>query len=297
MKRKITLFLAILPILIALTACSAKTDAKPKKTDLNQKVSALVKKTKSNMVLIKGGCYMMGYKTDDMAAAVIKPHKVCLSDFYMSKYNVSYGDYDTYTEATGKPLVSKEYIHDGKPVFFRDASHPVDGLTWYQANDYVKWLRKKTGINYSLPTEAQWEYAARNRGKKGWDFATDNGKQEIGKNFPSRKMEANQKGARPGGGGGIPMPIGSLPVNPLGLCGMNGQVNQWVKDWYSPSYYSRSPVDNPQGPKTGTLKVMRGQGAGGSPRLSNNYGRYGISPNDANGGFRLVINFPEKIRE
>ena len=288
MKRKITL-----PILIALTACSAKTDAKPTKADINQKVSALIKRTRENMVQIKGGCYMMGYKTDDMAAAVIKPHKVCLRDFYMSKYNVSYGDYDTYTKATGKPLVNKKYIdpENGKPVFFRSADHPVNYLTWFQAEDYVKWLRKKTGFKYDLPTEAQWEYAARNLGKKGWNYPTNNGKLEIGVNFPSYRMYVYQKGNKHHVGG-TPMPIGSLPENPLGLYGMTGQVGQWCKGWYSHGYYNNLPANvvNPQGAKDGNEKSIRGTGAGTTPSLFNNYSSRGILPTQTNIGFRLVIN-------
>ena len=180
----------------------------------------------------------------------------------MSKYNVSYGDYDTYTKATGQHNIQKKYWnpHTGAWIFFRDANHPVNWITWYQADNYCKWLREKTGINYDLPTEAQWEYAARNLGKQGWNFATDNGKMELGKNFPNTKIYATQKGNEDGDH--LAMPIGSLPRNPLGLCGMSGQVGQWMKDWYSPGYYSMSPLNDPQGPKAGTKKAIRGGAAG-----------------------------------
>lgn len=86
------------------------------------------------------------------------------------------------------------------------------------------------------------------------------------------------------------MPNGSYPPNPLGIYDMDGQVNQWVKDWYDPNYYYHSPVNNPQGPKTGTKKVARGGGALGEPTTAFDYGRAGFRPTQKAAGFRCVIN-------
>ena len=91
-------------------------------------------------------------------------------------------------------------------------------------------------------------------------------------------------------GGYFPMPVGSIPCTPQGICGLKGQVNQWVKDWYAPHYYSHSPVNNSQGPKTGMQKILRSGGAQGSPEFNNNLGRANVSPGFKNGSFRCVIN-------
>jgi formylglycine-generating enzyme required for sulfatase activity len=207
-----------------------------------------------------------------------------VSSYYIDKYNVSYGNYDTYTDAVGKPRIDQIDIG----YFFRGANHPVDGATWYQASAYCTWLAKTSGLSYSLPTSAQWEYAARNRGKLSWAYATNNGKMELGRNFPSWKNFTQQEDDPMHVS--APLPIGSMPPNPLGIYGMAHEVNQWVKDWYQQGYYAHMPKHNPQGPKTGTLKVVRGGGASGDPEFANNFGSAGISPNTQEGGFRCVIN-------
>lgn len=278
MIRKTVLLSSI--ALLTLNSCAAHSDD-------SAKVKQLLKQSRDNMVLIKGGSFMMGPgpKNKIYQGATNQPsHKVVLSSFYMSKYNTSYGDFDIYSKATGKPLVQPGVIH----AFFRDANHPANFLTWYQANDYCTWLAKETGLPYSLPTEAQWEYAARDRGKD-WAYATNNGKAEPGVNLPDLKDFQNQKG-NTALGLNTPLPIGSMPPNPLGLYGMVHEVNMWVKDWFSPDYYSHSPVSNPQGPKMGTLKVQRSGASDGGYQFGNNFLRAAVNPNMQNGGFRCVIN-------
>ena len=249
----------------------------------------LIKSSRDNMVFVKGGTFIMGAANGSWAADNNTPaHKVTLTSFYISKYNTSYGDYDHYTEINNLPYIQADAR---KPYdYFRNADHPVDAITWYQANNYCKWLAKKTGLPYDLPTEAQWEYAATARGRPNWPFATNNGKLIIGVNFPSIDQRANQKGTKGEGDGMSPMPNGSSPPNPIGIYEMDGEVNQWMKDWYDPNYYAHSPENNPQGPKTGTLKASRGGSSDGSPDLAFDYGRYGFNPKEHADGFRCVIN-------
>ena len=260
------------------------------------RVQKLIQKNRVNMVYIPAGTYTMGPSNPDWRAGnTYPPHKATLTGFYFSKYNVSYGYYDTYTKTVGKPLIGDPFLRK-QHFFSMSKDHPVDGITWYQANDYCQWLRKKTGLPYDLPTEAQWEYVARDLGKKNWPFATNNGKQELCKNFPCEKQFDYQKGGMPGAIAALP--VGSIPCTPMGICGLNGEINIWVKDWYQWDYYKHSPVDNPQGPKTGTKKVVRGGGAGGSPEYNHNFGRAGIEPNKEWAGFRCVINTdtpPDKL--
>ena len=252
------------------------------------KVQKLIKKSRANMIYIPAGTYTMGPSNPDWRSGnTYPPHKVTLTGFYIGKYNVSYGDYDIYTEVTGKSYVYP--IGKSEKVFDRAPNYPADVLTWYQVNDYCQWLKEKTGLSYDLPTEAQWEYVARNLDKKNWPFATNNGKQELCKNFPCDKQFENQKGNI--GKSLDPLPIGSIPCTPMGICGLNGEVNQWMKDWYQRDYYKNSPVDNPQGPKSGTKKTIRGSSpTTDSPEYSHNFKRYGVEPNKKWAGFRCVIN-------
>ena len=155
-------------------------------------------------------------------------------------------------------------------AFIRASNHPVDWLTWYQANDYCAYLGKLTGLSYNLPTEAQWEYVARNNGNPNWLFPTHNGQQELGKNFPSFKQLVDQKGNGSGAAGALP--VGSIPCTPQGVCGMSSAVNQWTKT------------------AVGNKHIVRGQGAGGSPEFANVYDGTPIAPNKQWAGFRCVIN-------
>ncbi len=206
-------------------------------------------------------------------------HKVTLDGYYMSAYEVTYGNYDVYSKVTQTPLACEEWR---KFKDFYAAQKPV-GISWTGAHNYCQWLAKETGLPFALPTEAQWEYAARNRGKVVV-FATNNGKIERGVNFP-QSME-------------YPMNIGQFPPNPLGFYDLSGNAYEWVKDWYSKDYYSHSPIKNPQGPETGIRKVTRGGGAMVGPPDSTTVARRDSTHLDTdhpNDGFRCVINTDEPL--
>ena len=117
-----------------------------------------------------------------------------------------------------------------------------------------------------LPTEAQWEYAARNRGQF-WVVATDNGKMELGRNartFDERSAYAKKFGLtrlEPS------LPLGAFPPNPLGLYDMMTEGHEWMLDWYDPDYYAKSPEKNPAGPETGARKVLRSSRGGSGENL------------------------------
>jgi len=132
-------------------------------------------------------------------------------------------------------------------------------VNWKQANEYCSWLGKNSNKKITLPTEAQWEYAARNRGGF-FIYATDNGKYEPGKNLADSvqkdKMSVDS---------GFSYTIGKFPPTPLGLFDMAGNGLDWMSDWYDVDYYKNSPQINPKGPDTGIYKVTRGYQAGGAP--------------------------------
>lgn len=172
------------------------------------------------------------------------------------------------------------------------------GVIWQQAKDYCQWLGKESDKNIDLPTEAQWEYAARSRGQY-LPFSTNNGNFELGSNIPEQKKLDEYTD-----GYGFPIyPIGKYPPNPLGLYDMGLSGAEWSNDWYSTDYYSHSPVYDPQGPVKGNEKVLRGYVGGDRqyaltifrqssqpvPKFAgrDDYQKFGVSPLFV---FRCVIN-------
>ncbi|WP_312670025.1 SUMF1/EgtB/PvdO family nonheme iron enzyme [Pseudescherichia sp.] len=265
---------------------------------------SLADKSVANMVPVQGGEFLMGdfgplvgeklpfsIQQDDK-----KLHKVVLSDFAISKFKVTNADYAAYLKATGiKPPPVNILLKDYPSIAKDDYSV---GVTWQQAKNYCQWLGKVSGKNIDLPTEAQWEYAARSRGQY-LPFATDNGKFEEGKNIPNEDQLNKYTD-----GYGFPIyPIGKYPPNPLGLYDMGLSGSEWVNDWYASDYYSHSQVNDPQGPEKGTRKVLRGYVGGDSqyaltmfrqssqpvPKFGgrDNYDKYGVSPLYV---FRCVMN-------
>ncbi|MBX4526196.1 sulfatase modifying factor 1 [Klebsiella pneumoniae] len=292
-------------IVVASVAAGLLTGCDQKSTGKRETLSeALVAKSLSNMVPVKGGEFLMGdfgplvgqklpfsINQDDKVL-----HKVVLSDFSISKFKVTNDDYNKYLQITGikKPPINilvKEY-----PSLQKD-DYSV-GVTWQQAKDYCQWLGKESDKNIDLPTEAQWEYAARSKGQY-LPFSTNNGNFELGSNIPEQKKLDEYTD-----GYGFPIyPIGKYPPNPLGLYDMGLSGAEWSNDWYSTDYYSHSPVYDPQGPVKGNEKVLRGYVGGDRqyaltifrqssqpvPKFAgrDDYQKFGVSPLFV---FRCVIN-------
>ncbi|HBQ7712383.1 TPA: SUMF1/EgtB/PvdO family nonheme iron enzyme [Klebsiella pneumoniae] len=292
-------------IVVASVAAGLLTGCDQKSTGKRETLSeALVAKSLSNMVPVKGGEFLMGdfgplvgqklpfsINQDDKVL-----HKVVLSDFSISKFKVTNDDYNKYLQITGikKPPINilvKEY-----PSLQKD-DYSV-GVTWQQAKDYCQWLGKESDKNIDLPTEAQWEYAARSRGQY-LPFSTNNGNFGLGSNIPEQKKLDEYTD-----GYGFPIyPIGKYPPNSLGLYDMGLSGAEWSNDWYSTDYYSHSPVYDPQGPVKGNEKVLRGYVGGDRqyaltifrqssqpvPKFAgrDDYQKFGVSPLFV---FRCVIN-------
>ncbi|MBV5334375.1 MAG: formylglycine-generating enzyme family protein, partial [Sulfuricurvum sp.] len=125
-------------------------------------------------------------------------------------------------------------------------NRPVINVSWEDTQKYIVWLNKTTGKHYRLPTEAEWEYAARAGSTTQYSWGD-----EVGKN----KANCEECGSA---WGRQTAPVGSFGVNEFGLFDMQGNVWEWVQDWYDARYYSRSPGKTPQGPSTGQTRVLRG---------------------------------------
>jgi len=275
---------SIVALSVLLCACGHKTQAN---AALSPETINLLKESRASMIHVPGGTFTMGEIKYEGQTYSFYPHPVTLSSFYMSKDNVSYGEYDAYTKETGQPTIDAGLL---KYHYFARGPHYPVGVTWYQAHDYCAWLAKNTGLPYALPTEAQWEYAARDGGKPNWMFPTNDGKAEPGINFPSDQQVSSQPGTVPGSEEALP--VGSIPCTPMGICGLTGAVNEWVNDWEAANF-SDQPVTNPQGPATGTQKLLRGGGPGYNDGYNNNIGRSGEDPNADAAGFHCVINSSE----
>jgi sulfatase modifying factor 1 len=265
---------------------------------------SLADKSVANMVPVQGGEFLMGdfgplveeklpfsIQQDDK-----RLHKVVLSDFEISKFKVTNADYAAYLKSTGKKKPPVNILVKDYPSLAKD-NYSV-GVTWQQAKDYCQWLGKVSGKKIDLPTEAQWEYAARSRGQF-FPFATNNGEFEKGKNIPGEEQLDEYTD-----GMGLPIyPIGKYPPNPLGLYDMGLSGSEWVNDWYASDYYFHSTVKDPHGPENGTQKVLRGYIGGDSqyaltmfrqssepvPKIDkdDNYEKYGVGPQYV---FRCVMN-------
>ncbi len=179
----------------------------------------------------------------------------------------------------------------GNPSKFKDGDrYPVENVSWNAVQDYIRKLNRRSGRNYRLPTEAEWEYAAREGGKRV-RFGT--GKNTIGPDEANFNASSKYKKSysRAGTYRKKTVPVDSFSANSLGLYNMSGNVYEWCQDWYDEHYYSSSLRQNPTGPLSGSSRVLRGGGWLDIPKVVRAANRVRALPGLAyNGlGFRLVF--------
>ncbi|KHS43010.1 hypothetical protein RN38_18665 [Hafnia paralvei] len=309
--------------IVILSGCDQKAANTETDNSREAELNTIIHKVKSELVYVKGGEFLMGdfgeqYGKEHLpydANPDSKPlHKVELTSYSISKFKVDNSEYKNYlrfvgsggreiTEASGLKEMWEEYSSmDNTPAH----------VDWHEADAYCQWLAKVTHLPFSLPTEAQWEYAARNRGQYVI-VPTDDGTIRIenrkGINITT-SMDRENYSRNTGSSLGIlsPMPGDFRPPNPLGVYDMAGNGWEWVKDWYDPEYYSYSPINNPQGPDKPIFKgsdgnyekVMRGQDLSG-PGRGLTVIRYHADPDSKNyipldKTVRCVVNSPELIK-
>jgi formylglycine-generating enzyme required for sulfatase activity len=242
--------------------------------------SEITGKDGAKMLLIPAGEFTMGGKKEEIPAHIDpstfniqaeRPlHQVQISAFYLDKYEVTNALYSRFleylesTEDTTMDHPDQPADLDHTPRFveqeLRGAGHPAVGGNWYDAYAYCKWAGKR------LPTEAEWEYAA--RGGEGYrKYPWGDQEPEAGGSW-----RANYKPEAGPGADGYPQtaPVGSFPAgdSPFGIADMAGNVNEWCQDWIDFSYYSsRADWEDPQGPEEGYIRAIRGGSYIGNKRF------------------------------
>ncbi len=201
---------------------------------------SVLQELQDNMVLVEGGTFMMGAAENQIKDAESDEkalHKVTLSSYYICKYEVTQ---DLWT-----------FVMGTNPSHFKGGRLPVEDIAWNDCQQFIEKLNSLTGKNYRLPTEAEWEFAARGGNySKGYKYAGSNTVGEVA------WYSANS--------GNSPHDVGQKLPNELGLYDMSGNVYEWCQDWKAS--YSRTPQTNPQGSDEGSYRVNRGGRWCGSAR-------------------------------
>ena len=173
-------------------------------------------------------------------------------------------DYDPATTRRGDAFEGRDPRYSWRnPGFAQDDNHPVVNVSWNDAQALAAWLSKTEGRRYRLPTEAEWEYACRAGTRTRYSTGNDPATLLRGANLFDTRSAAHwprwRAMALAGDDGfAFTAPVGSFAPNAWGLYDMHGNAWEWVADWHGDEYYARAPVDDPQGPATGTVRVRRG---------------------------------------
>ncbi len=213
------------------------------------------------MVYVKGGWFEMGSNSGESDEKPV--HRVWVDDFYIGMYEVTFSEYDKFCETTGRSKPSDYGWGRG--------NRPVINISWHDAKAYCEWVGGR------LPTEAEWEYAAKGGEKsRGYKYS---GSDDIG----SVAWYTGNSGRKT-------HPVGRKNPNELGIYDMTGNVWEWCSDWYGRYYYLKSPKRNPKGALHGTARIRRGGCWGDKPQsclLTYRPDRYPAAIN-VDQGFRLV---------
>jgi formylglycine-generating enzyme required for sulfatase activity len=201
------------------------------------------------MVSIPGGTFQMG-SNGAQAESDEKPvHTVTLDGFWMGKYEVTQRQY--------------EAMMGGNPSYFKGPDRPVEMVSWNDVTEFCQKISQATGKTYSLPTEAQWEYACRAGSSGKWCFGdSENLLGDYGWHTANSGSQTHD--------------VGGKKPNVWGLYDMHGNVWEWCADWYAP--YSAGAVSNPAGPANSGSRVIRGGDWGLDPESCRSADRYGIPP-------------------
>ena len=193
-------------------------------------------KTYGYMIQVPEGSFLMGSNDCDREQP---PHTVTVSTFYIGE-----------TEVTQE--LWKDVMGDNPSYFKKGDNYPVENVSWNDCQTFIKKLNEKTGKKFRLPTEAEWEFAARGGKSGGTKYSGSDNIDEVAVYYDnSFKLGSNNSAYGT-------HQVKSKKPNTLGIYDMSGNVWEWCNDWYASDYYKNSPSNNPQGPSSGSFRVLRG---------------------------------------
>ena len=214
------------------------------------------------MVYVSGGTFNMGSSDSDAYSDEKTVHSVSVSSFYIGKTEV--------TQALWKAVMGNN------PSNFKGDNLPVEEVSWNDCQEFIRKLNSATGKTFRLPTEAEWEFAARGgNSSRGYKYSGSNTIDNVAwyDGNSSNKTHA----------------VGTKQANELGLYDMSGNVYEWCSDWYG--NYSSSSKTNPKGPSSGSYRVLRGGSWGNVARFCRVSHRHNFNPGSRfhSLGLRLVL--------
>jgi formylglycine-generating enzyme len=221
------------------------------------------------LVLIPEGWFLMGSATGQDCERPV--HRLWVDSFFLATTQITNAEYEAFVNSTAC----------GPPPFWQDQNfnhphQPVAGVSWYEADHYCRWLAEQTGKLFRLPSEAEWERAARG-GIAQNEFPWGNDAPQSLPDYANRWQTGPEAVAR-------------YQANALGLYNMCDNVHEWCGDWYDPNYYAISPERNPRGPEQGKRKASRGGSWRHHVKVSRCAARSSIPPEFqyADYGFRVA---------
>jgi formylglycine-generating enzyme required for sulfatase activity len=202
------------------------------------------------MIVIPSGAYLMGSDTGPENEA--PAHRVSVDEFAIARFATTNRLYQFFIEATGYKQPAHRNLrfnhHDQPPgrkdLRFDHPDQPVTCVSWFEATAYCEWLSRESGKHYRLPTEAEWERAARG-GLEGMQYTWGDEAPQQQPNYLELWLNGPER-------------IGRRPPNGFGLYDISENVHEWCSDWYDAGYYRGSPGHNPKGPGAGTRRSSRG---------------------------------------
>ena len=219
-----------------------------------------------DLARIPAGDFLMGAADAEEDERPV--HRVYVSEFFIGRFPVTHDEYARFVRATGYPAPAIRGLPlvaaGGRDGLFKElaapyvwnhneppaghGSHPIVLVRYDDALAYCRWLTEVAGRAFRLPTEAEWEKAAR-AGADGWRYPWGDDIDESRCHFLGDPAGKRQRGTRP---------TGTYPPNAYGLYDVAGNVWEWVSDWYSPEYYGSGEARDPRGPASGNMRIVRG---------------------------------------
>lgn len=247
------------------TNYSSKQDFTETAWDINMK-----------MVWVEGGDFMMGCTSEQSGCESDENNvrRVTVDGFYIGMLEVTQTQWE---KVMGTSIYQQKTKAGASNTYGVGADYPMYYVSWEEAMEFCRLLSNKTGKTYTLPTEAQWEYAARG------------GKKQEGTKYSGSNM-VDAVAWYTDNSGSTTHPCGTKRANALGIYDMSGNVWEWCRDWYSSSYASYD-TNNPTGPSSGSNRVARGGSWYDDASYCRVANRYDITPGDRGSalGFRVVL--------